>query len=423
MTSGSTTDSRRGELIRIAGDVFARAGYARTSLRDVAAAAGILTGSLYHHFPSKEALAIELVSAYHADIDAVADHPRLDSTDPLDRLVEFAARVAEVVERHMAAVQMCKYDAPTTATALGELVRRDLAGLDHRWAVLLEDARDAGRLRPEVDLATLRVVLRNRVFDLALPEVVVALPALVRALCSLLLDGIAAVPVDPAGLDAAEPTGVAAGIVRAWTEGARSADPHRREQILAAAGREFARRGYEATTVRDIAQAVDIRPSSLYRHFASKQEILDAVMERFSRELLVGYEAVGRAPGTPLQRLDALLGLMAAAAARFGAEFVVTKDWWRTLDRHAGDAPPADNAARLRLLEGLVADGVAAGEFRRPTDPAALALALRSVMWVRLDETDTDPDAEAVARRHRFLRHSVLGGAAVRDGRVVPLPT
>lgn len=420
MTSGSSTDSRRGELIRIAGDVFARAGYSRTSLRDVAEAAGILTGSLYHHFPSKEALAIELVSAYHADIDALAARPELAAADPLDRLPEFAARVAEVVERHMAAVQMCKYDAPTTATALGELVRRDLAGLDHRWAALLEDARDAGRLRPEVDLTTLRVVLRNRVFDLALPEVV-ALSGQVRALCSVLLDGIAAVPVDPLSLDGSEPAGVAAQIIQAWSE--RAVDSHRRGQILAVSAREFARRGYEATTVRDIAQAVDIRPSSLYRHFASKQDILDAVMERFSRELLVGYEAVGQASGTPLQRLDALLGLMAAAAARFGAEFVVTKDWWRTLDRHVGDAPPADNAARLRLLEGLVAEGVAAGEFRAPVDPAATTLALRSVMWVRLDETDTDIDAEAVARRHRFLRGSVLGGAAVREGRAVSLPS
>ncbi len=56
--------------------------------------------------------------------------------------------------------------------------------------------------------------------------------------------------------------------------------PHdRRAQIVAAAGELFARRGYQAVGMSDIADVVGVRASALYRHFAGKQELLHAVLE------------------------------------------------------------------------------------------------------------------------------------------------
>jgi AcrR family transcriptional regulator len=59
---------RRDEILAAAAALFASAGYTNTSMREVAAASGILAGSLYHHFESKEANAVELIEAYHADL-------------------------------------------------------------------------------------------------------------------------------------------------------------------------------------------------------------------------------------------------------------------------------------------------------------------------------------------------------------------
>ena len=50
-TSGPTT--RREELLAIAASLFAERGFKNTTVRDIADAAGILSGSLYHHFDSK----------------------------------------------------------------------------------------------------------------------------------------------------------------------------------------------------------------------------------------------------------------------------------------------------------------------------------------------------------------------------------
>ncbi|MFX5956923.1 helix-turn-helix domain-containing protein, partial [Acinetobacter baumannii] len=53
---------RRQVLIGEAARLFAGKGYETTSMRDIAAAVGILPGSLYHHFPSKEELFVAVYS-------------------------------------------------------------------------------------------------------------------------------------------------------------------------------------------------------------------------------------------------------------------------------------------------------------------------------------------------------------------------
>ncbi|MGF2949898.1 TetR/AcrR family transcriptional regulator [Microbacterium alcoholitolerans] len=60
----TTRSSRRDELIQIAGKLFAENGFHVTTIRDIADAAGIQSGSLYHHFTSKESMVEELLGEY-----------------------------------------------------------------------------------------------------------------------------------------------------------------------------------------------------------------------------------------------------------------------------------------------------------------------------------------------------------------------
>jgi len=67
------SDDRKGQLLEEAARLFGARGYDKTSMRDIAAAFGILPGSLYHHFGSKEELFIAVYSAGVSQfIDAVA---------------------------------------------------------------------------------------------------------------------------------------------------------------------------------------------------------------------------------------------------------------------------------------------------------------------------------------------------------------
>jgi AcrR family transcriptional regulator len=49
-------DSAKGRLIKVAAQLFREKGFGRTTVRDLAAEVGILSGSLFHHFPNKEAI-------------------------------------------------------------------------------------------------------------------------------------------------------------------------------------------------------------------------------------------------------------------------------------------------------------------------------------------------------------------------------
>src|SRR3954449_12301004 len=63
-TPSTSTATRRDELLAIAAGLFAERGYKNTTVRDIADAAGILSGSLYHHFDSKETMADEILRTF-----------------------------------------------------------------------------------------------------------------------------------------------------------------------------------------------------------------------------------------------------------------------------------------------------------------------------------------------------------------------
>jgi AcrR family transcriptional regulator len=72
---------RRTEILETAAKLFASSGL-RTSVQQIADACGILPGSLYHHFESKEAIVVELIERYRADLDDIAKRALDDLQGP-----------------------------------------------------------------------------------------------------------------------------------------------------------------------------------------------------------------------------------------------------------------------------------------------------------------------------------------------------
>ena len=75
------------------------------------------------------------------------------------------------------------------------------------------------------------------------------------------------------------------------------------ERILNVAIVLFKARGYHGTSVRELAQAVNIEPASLYYHFRSKQEILFAIFERIMNAVLDGLGGAMASAATPEKQL------------------------------------------------------------------------------------------------------------------------
>ena len=165
----------------------------------------------------------------------------------------------------------------------------------------------------------------------------------------------------------------------------------RRREIDAVAGELFHAQGYAATSVRDIARALDMQGASLYAHVTSKEDLLWSIVDRAAGAFEAGADAAltESAGGDTVDRLaafvEAHVEVLTADPQR--ASVFVTE--WRHLSE-----PRRDEIARRRdayegRLRTLIVDGIALGAFRS-TDPVVAAAFLLSALngiaaWYRED--------------------------------------
>jgi AcrR family transcriptional regulator len=111
--------------------------------------------------------------------------------------------------------------------------------------------------------------------------------------------------------------------IRNGAERRQRAREHARRDILLAAADVFARRGYAAATLAELAEAAGFAAPSLYRYFESKEEIFRSLVDLFVREMDATFEEpVDRA--LPLAgRLEALLRTQTRTARTFRSAFAV----------------------------------------------------------------------------------------------------
>lgn len=76
----------------------------------------------------------------------------------------------------------------------------------------------------------------------------------------------------------------------------------RKNEILDVAGRLFAQKGYDSTSTNDILEEIGIARGTLYYHFKSKEDILDAMIDRMMGQMLIQAKAVAGQKEVPVQR-------------------------------------------------------------------------------------------------------------------------
>jgi AcrR family transcriptional regulator len=107
----------------------------------------------------------------------------------------------------------------------------------------------------------------------------------------------------------------------------------RRRQLLRASARLFREKGYDGTSVRDIAQATGLQSGSWVYHFPTKQDILVAVMEEGLNDALARIEAIARRELPPRRKFAALVRAHLDTILAPGQDFIpVVLYEWRSLD-------------------------------------------------------------------------------------------
>jgi AcrR family transcriptional regulator len=113
----------------------------------------------------------------------------------------------------------------------------------------------------------------------------------------------------------------------------RNGNDNRRSDLVRAAAQLFRRKGFEGTTIRDIAGAVGMRSGSPFYHFASKHELLLAVMEEGLRLGLERTRAVVEEPGlAAVERFRRLVRAHFGILHETGSDFIPVMLYdWRSL--------------------------------------------------------------------------------------------
>ena len=180
----------------------------------------------------------------------------------------------------------------------------------------------------------------------------------------------------------------------------------RREQILAAATTAFARNGFAATGLDDIAAEAGVTRVILYRHFDSKTDLYQAVLDRFCAVL--GDHVAEPVGGFTDASIDGLLKAAMAEPAGFRLLFVHAArepEFRASADRFRSDIT---EIAHQQISQ--VVHDQAWARWAAQLAPAAAVEAI--IAW--LDAGQPDPDLAADRVRHVIA--GVIAAAAARSG-------
>lgn len=418
LRAGGTADSptRRAEILATAASLIASSGL-RTSLQEIADAAGILPGSLYHHFESKEAILVELIRRYQDDLERIgrSAQARLDEPDPrpvAEQIIELGAAIANCAVEHRAALQMSFYEGPSTDPELIKLTQQRPVAIQEAMLQTLRAGRWSGYIKSDVDLPTLADRICQTMLQVGLDVMRHTSPAdqVADLLCRIILDGLATRPPTDSVLDRSKAFAAANDVIATWSDDSE-ADPSDKAALVRAVARtEFGRKGYEVTTIRDIASAAGLGTGTVYRVIGSKDELLASIMESFGRKVEAGWLNVLRCDATPIEKLDALSWVNVNALDRFSDEFRIQLAWMR---QSPPDTPNPGwlYATRLRQMKTLLSEGIRSGEIAIDAPSTAmLARCLIGLQWI--PENILAKIGKRAALVH--ARDTVLRGVAVR---------
>jgi AcrR family transcriptional regulator len=156
---------RREALVQIAAELFAERGYRATTVRHIGDAAGVLSGSLYHHFDAKETILDELLSSY---LDELLDTYRTivkAGEPPAATLRELLHASFRSLSEHRAAITVLQNERNylRTLPRFGYLTKSE-EEVRRIWITVLRDGMAAGDFRSDLDPVVTYRFLRDSVW-------------------------------------------------------------------------------------------------------------------------------------------------------------------------------------------------------------------------------------------------------------------
>jgi TetR/AcrR family transcriptional regulator, cholesterol catabolism regulator len=156
----------------------------------------------------------------------------------------------------------------------------------------------------------------------------------------------------------------------------------RREYILEEAAKLFKERGYAATTMRDLAEKLDIKAASLYNHIASKEEILKEICFTFAHEYVSQLDKIDGMNVSASKKIEAVIDLHVSLSTQDAAAIIITNYEWKHL-------PEPDLTTFKALRKGyekqfldIITEGVESKMLRNIDPQVVMFTILSALRWI-----------------------------------------
>lgn len=380
--TGRTTTER---LFDTAADLFWDKGFAATTTREIASAVGIQQASLYHHMASKEELVYKICLSSLAEFLAAAPAAVGAIPDPLGRIRLLIREHLGTLLRHQRRnVTLLTELRSLSAPHRGEVVAlRDQ--YDQFVRSTIEYAQSAGVIRNDIPAKYLGLALMSMLNHSALwyrKDHTLIESDLARVFTTVFLEGSAArserssltVPDQRAGIKKDTPP------ARKKAKAPQNGQTPALQRALDAAVGLFSRKGYTATSTREVAALVGMQKASLYYHIDSKEDLLYLVCRSSLEQIRQDVEGATKDCADPLERQRVLIATHVRSLLRDAKRHITTFNEMHALSHDRLAQVLALRDEHESLVRSVLQAGQDAGVLRSDIEAKYLCLALLGMM-------------------------------------------
>ncbi len=215
------------------------------------------------------------------------------------------------------------------------------------------------------------------------------------------------------GAAAADGTG---GEGRRRGRGGSALASQRRDNLVKLAAELFAKKGYQATTVREIADEAGILSGSLYHHFDSKESIVDEVLSSFLDDLLSSYRAIVGQGGGPRQVLAELVRAGFASLGPHRAAITVMQNDWSFLQQFERFGYLAEAEQEVeKIWVAQIEAGQRGNVFRSDIDAKLTYRMIRDTIWLAVRWFRPDGQLDTTGLAEHYIK-VLFDGVCVQHG-------
>lgn len=161
----------------------------------------------------------------------------------------------------------------------------------------------------------------------------------------------------------------------------------------------FMTKGYAATSMRDLAQAVGIEPSSLYSHIKSKEDLLVKICTDTALRFTEGMDRITHMTTGPSDQIAAVIDLHLTIAEEDPSSVTVFTDEWTHLPAQYLDVFEKQRRSYQKGVKAIIQSGIDQGVFAKSDASILTKTMLTSLRWVHTwHRRDRLVDYQAIAR-------------------------